>query len=204
MTVTVHKELLDLLKKPENIKITLEIEQQAQFIRGEIVKTFGTNIKKILQSKLESENLERTWLAIIVFWNSDNSVNVEIRTLKNHSNYSMVGQVAHPKSNGGSFGWLAPQLSNLKTQDVKELASVMNDKGCNPVNGRWLGWKYLRDGKNGILTTDIDDICACFEDNSIEDHPLAEKFANELWDMFIEYRGNIETLESFKQAVSKN
>lgn len=90
MTVAAHKELLDILKKPENIKIALEIEQQTQFIRGEIIETFGKNIKKILQKKLESEKLVGIWMADIRFWNNDNTLHVEIRTSKRQPNYSMV------------------------------------------------------------------------------------------------------------------
>ena len=57
------KQLVELLKEPDNIRIALEIEQQTQFIRSQIVKEFGEHIQKILQRKLESTNLEKIWKA---------------------------------------------------------------------------------------------------------------------------------------------
>lgn len=79
----------------------------------------------------------------------------------------------------------------------------MNNGGCYPISGRWLCYKNLRETNtnNGILTTDIDDICACLEDNSNSDHPLADSISDELWSMFIAYREDIEELESFKKSA---
>lgn len=206
---TQDKELIELLKQPDNIRIALEIEQQTQFIRSQIVKEFGEHIQKILQSKLESDNLETIWKADSVFWNN-NALNVEIKTLKHQAkaNYMMRAEsVFHHKERTGWSGWYRPQHIDLKnpsptTFDTKNLTNEMMGHGCGGAEGWWVGWKYLRGGKKGFVCTDINDIVACFEDNCSTNHPLAKEIAEELWLMFITYRKDIEALDSFTRAAS--
>ena len=208
MDVTKDQPLLDLLVKPENIKIALEIEQQAQLIRNEVVKGFGEQIQKILQSKLESSELSKTWKASS-FGADQSALNVDIRTLKHQGkpNYTMRAEHVFSPRNWGWSGWFRPQWIDLKNQppetlDTKDLTEKMINNGCNGAESNWVGSKDLRDGKKGFVPTDIDDIVACLEDNRSEDHPLANTIAKELWEMFTTYREDIEALASFKLATS--
>jgi len=208
MDVTKDQKLLDLLTKPENIKIALEIEQQTQFIRSQVVKEFGEHIQKILQRKLESTSLEKIWKADPEFY-SDNTLNVKIRTLKHQAkpNYSMFAQHIFSLKNMGWSGWYRPQWLDFKNQspatlDTKELTDKMINADCMGEEAWWIGSQHFRFGKKGFLSTDIDDIVACLEDNRTEDHPLANTIAEELWLMFVTYREDIEALDSFKLAAS--
>ncbi|MDO9270479.1 MAG: PD-(D/E)XK nuclease family protein [Methylobacter sp.] len=202
------KQLVELLKEPDNIRIALEIEQQTQFIRSQVVKEFGEHIQKILQRKLESANLEKIWKADPEFY-SDNTLNVKIRTMKHQAkpNYSMFAQHIFSLKNMGWSGWYRPQWIDFKNQspatlDTKELTDKMTSTGCKGEEAWWIGWQDLCFGKKGFLSTDIDDIVACLEDNRTEDHPLADTIAEELWLMFVTYREDIEALDSFKQAAT--
>jgi hypothetical protein len=210
MDMTIRdKQLIELLKEPDNIRIALEIEQQTQFIRGQVVKEFGEHIQKILQKKIESVKLETTWNASSEYWDSDNTVNVEIRTLKHKAkpNYLARTHSVFYKSREGRYGWVRPQWIDFKNQppaklDTKDLTDKMISNGCAGAEPWWVGSKDLRNGKKGFVHTDIDDIIACFEDNCSANHPLANEIAEELWLMFITYREDIEALDSFKQAAS--
>ena len=200
-------ELSKLLKEPKNIRIALEIEQQALLIRSQTVKEFGEHIQKILQSKIEFAELGKTWKAS--FWIDQSPLNVDIRTLKHQakSNYSMLAEHIFSIKNKGWSGWHRPQWVDFKNQshsllDTKDLTNKMINDGNKGAEGWWVGWKYLRNGKNNFVFTDVDDIVACLEDNSNEDHPLANTIAEELWWMFSTYRVEIEALDSFKQAAS--
>jgi len=202
------KQLVELLKEPDNIRIALEIEQQTQFIRSQVVKEFGEHIQKILQRKLESANLEKIWKADAEFY-SDNTLNVKIKTMKHQAkpNYSMFAQHIFSLKNIGWSGWYRPQWIDFKNQssatlDTKELTDKMKSTGCKGEEAWWIGSQDLRFGKKGFLSTDIDDIVACLEDNRTEDHSLANTIAEELWLMFVTYREDIEALDSFKQAAS--
>jgi hypothetical protein len=203
------KQLVELLKEPDNIRIALEIEQQTQFIRGQVVKEFGEHIQKILQRKIESAKLEKIWNASFEYWASDNTMNVEIRTLKHKAkpNYLARTHSVFYKSREGRSGWVRPQWIDFKNQslitlDTKVLTDKMISDGCAGAEPWWIGSKDLRNGKKGFVHTDIDDIVACLEDNRSENHPLANEIAEELWVMFVTYREDIEALNSFTQAAS--
>ena len=205
---TQDKQLLELLTKPENIKIALEIEQQTQLIRTQVVKEFGKHIQKILQRKLELARLESTWKAESVFFN-ENQLDLQIKTSKHQGkpNYFMKALCVFYKSRTGNSGWVRPQLVDFRIQspamlDTKDLTNKMINNGCNGAEPWLVGSKNLRGGKNGFVLTDIDDIFACIEDNRSEDHPLANTIAEELWLMFTTYREDIEALDSFKQAAA--
>lgn len=207
---TQDKELFKLLTKPENIKIALEIEQQTQLLRKQVAKEFCEKIQKILQSKLESANLGLAWKAFydVDVWNTQSYMYVGIRTVKHQTkpNYRMVAEMVSPK-NLNRLGWHRPQWIDLKNQpsealDIINLTIKMKNDGCNEGDGYWLGSKDLNDEKIAFILTDIDDIVACLEDNNTEDHPLANRIADELWSMFTTYREDIEALDSFKQAAS--
>ena len=178
-------------------------------IRSQVVKNFGEHIQKILQSKLKSANLETNWIVVSVFWNSDNTLNVEIRTLKHQAkpNYLARTDSVFYKSREGRSGWFRPQWIDLKKQppatlDTKDLTNKMINDGCNGAEPNWVGSKNLRDGKKGFVPTDIDDIFDCLEDNRSKDHPLANTIAEELWWMFTTYIVDIEALASFKLVAT--
>lgn len=204
---TQDKELAELLTKPENIKIALEIERQTQIVRNQVVNEFGKHIQKILQKNIESANLETRWKAESIFF-SDNILNLEIKTLMHQAknNYMMRAEKIFFKSREGWSGWYRPKWVDLKSQsletlDTKDLTLKMISDGCGRAEGWWVGWNYLREGKKSFVFTDIDDIVACLEDNRTENHPLANTIADELWRMFKTYYKDIEVLESFKQAA---
>ena len=205
------KQLLELLTKPENIKIALEIEQQTQLIRYQVVKEFGEHLQKILQSKLESANLRTIWEAFSIVYNPDLNLNVEIRTVKHRAkpNYFMfASNIFYKSKDKGMFGWISPQKIDRNNQastalEITELTNRMTNAGCyNVTNSLWVARKELQNEKIGFVTTDIDDILACLTDNQSEDHPLANTIAQVLWEMFASYRENIEVMDSFKQAYS--
>jgi hypothetical protein len=180
--VTSDKELLALLTKSENIQLVLEIEQQAQLIRKQVVKEFGEHIQKILQDKLDVEKFDNIWKASISF--DQTFLNVEIRTLAHQAkpNYRMLGEHIFSNRNWGWSGWCRPQWIDFKSQppetlDTKDLTTKMTSNGCDGAQSSWVGSKLLRNGKKGFVPTDIDDIVACLEDNRISDHPLANSIA---------------------------
>lgn len=202
------QQLLELLIKPENIKIALEIEQQVQLIRSQVIREFGEQVRKILQKKLELNDFEAIWKAESIFWNGDNTLNIEIRTLKHHikPNYLVRAESVFYKSREGAIKWFRPQSVNKNQTneilDTKQLTDKMIGDGCMGAENWWIGWKPLRDGKKGFVSTDIEDIVSCLEDNRTENHPLANAIADELWSMFITYHKDVEALDSFKQVAN--
>jgi hypothetical protein len=209
---TQDKQVLDLLTKPENIKIALEIEQQTQLLRRQVAEKFVENILKNIQIKLETEKLEKNWKAITVdkYWHKESIMNIEIRTLKPQTkpNYKMVAEYLFSlQKDKCRSGWYRPQSLNLKNQmlstlNTKDLTYKMISDGCNDGDGNWVGSKYFPYGKRGFVLTDIDDIVVCLQDNRTKVHFLANSIADELWSMFATYRVDIEMLDSFKQVAS--
>jgi hypothetical protein len=203
------KQLLEMLTKPENIKIVFEIERQSILIKRQILREFGENIQKTLQNKIKSANLENIWKSSFSFDDRVGRLHVDIKTLKHQikPNYRMFAEyLFHPQINTGWSGWFRPQKIDLKKNqpdmDTKILTAKMIANGCYDAQDEWVGWKDLRDGKKGFSFTNMDDLIACLEDNGTENHPLADSIAAELWDMFIAYREDIEALDGFKQAAS--
>lgn len=105
--------------------------------------------------------------------------------------------------------WLRPEsqwnLKNLSldTLDTKSLTEKMLRNECKLGANQWdVASKVLRDGKGAFSYSNIDYMLDCLEDNQSETHPLANEIANELWEVFIAYRADIEALPSFQNVAS--
>jgi hypothetical protein len=203
------KDLIKLLSEPNNIKFTLEIEQQSKLIRAQVIQEFGEKISNILQKNLKSLELSNKWEAKSCFYLDKYTLDIDIRT-KNHntkSNYRMLAQHLFSDRNWGFAGWSRPEWIDKKELlseklETNALSEKMKNDGNSGAESSWVGFKYLREGKKGFSPADIDDIIACYTDNQSTDHRLANTIANELWWMFENYHADIEALESFKQAAS--
>lgn len=205
------KDLIKLLTKPENFRAALELEKQVKLARMQVAKDFGENIKKILRKKIDKDpDIKTNWQSFS-YTDKDGYVHVDIRT-KNHPqkpNYCVRAQYVFTRGDQGWCGWVRPQWVDLKQSQEPAVAALrdkMKSYGFPGTDGFWLAYKNLRNGAMGYVLTEIEDIISCIEDNlnPNDDHPLATEIADEMWDVFIAYRPDIEALEGFKQAASNS
>lgn len=179
------KELQELLTRPDNIKATLEIEQQAQLARKKVAKDFAENISKILQTQISSdEEISTKWKAFFRA-DSDGTVHVAIGTLchSRKPNYKLFAEFIFTHGGKGRFGWCRPGWVDLaQPQETAVLSKKMILNGCiGEPEGWWVAFNYLRGERRGYILSEIDDIIDCSEDNRSADHPLASEIAKEMW-----------------------
>ena len=193
-----------LLRKPENIRAALEIEQQMGLLRKDIAKDFVENVATIIQTKKInlSDEIRSAWKAFPET-SPDGTAHVEIRTFshKHLPNYKLRAEYIFTLSDKGWCGWCRPSHVDLKllaNHETFDLSKAMINNGYSGVpEVGWLGADDLRGGRHGYVLSDINDIMSCFDDNQSNDHPLAQEIAEELWTMFDTYREQIEALDSF-------
>lgn len=200
------KEFQELLSKPENLRVALEIEKQASFARRDIAKQFSENVQKIIQSRIdETSPIKDSWRSTL-YINGDGTSDIWIRTVRHKitANFAVRAEHVFTTSDKGWVGWYRPAWADLKVpQETASITEKMLIDGCSGgAEGWWVASDYLRNGKRGYILSDNEDILACAEDNRTQDHPLALALADEIWQMFTSYRQDIEALPTFQQMTS--
>jgi len=202
------KDLIILLTRPENLRAALELEKQMKLARMQVAKKFVESIAAILKDKINNATDIKTNWQSFSWTDGDGAAHVNIRTLRHHRkpNYCVRAEAVFTTGGKGWYGWLRPQWVDLKQpQETADLTKTMINNGYTGPEGWWVAYRNLRNGAKGYVLTEIEDIINCIEDmeeKNSNTHPLATEIADIMWEMFIDYRLDIEALEGFKQAAS--
>lgn len=201
------EKLIELLTKPENLRAALELEKQVKLARMQVAKNFVESIAAILNRKIsntQDQDIKKNWESFS-WTDGDGAAHVDIRTLRHRRkpNYCLRAESVFTTGDKGWYGWRRPQWVDIKQQqETAILTERMKNDGYVGADYLWVASRNLRNGAKGYVLTEIEDIISCIKDNRSDDNPLATEIAEEMWDVFIAYRPDIEALEGFKQADS--
>lgn len=199
------KEILEVLRDPTALAVALDLEPHILAIKDEVKRMFRRRVFEFLATRLGDDTIwtadrKRPW---------DEYVCIRAKSDQGwghtSSNYSCGVDLLFDRVEGG---WHRPANIDLKNRpadnDSINIETRMVREGLGTPSVTWVCLTNQIDGIPHLVWSDPDDIVAIHRDNLGEgDLDLAERVANWIWDRFDRYRGEIEQLESFKQAAGQ-
>jgi hypothetical protein len=201
-----NKEIIELLKNPSNFEIALDIGAYVKEIDLDIRKKFISNVVKLLNDRLISENISREWVATgFDHWGVANSISLET----NLSEYRVFyGNLFHKIPKERQFGWYRKDNKiDTSDEEVEKLFSDMSNNYLSQSSNTWLCCITGVNQKIQIPSMDMswddtDTKLAIMKDNlkdpSQDRTTIAYRLADSMWDIFSKYRDKVENLVSFK------
>jgi len=201
-----NKEIIELLKNPVNFEIALDIKAYVEEIDLDIKNNFISNVVKLLNDRLVSENISREWVATgFDGWSVGNSISLETSLSK----YCVVyGNLFHYLPKERQLGWHRKDKKiDTSDESVKKLIGKMYNDYLSRSSNEWLCCITGVNQKIKIHDMDMswdepETKLAIMKDN-LKDHSqgdttIAKSLADAMWDIFSKYRTDVENLASFK------
>jgi len=201
-----NKEIIELLKNPSNFEIALDIKAYVEEIDLDIRKNFISNVVKLLNDRLVSENISKKWVAMgSDYWGVANSISLETSLSKYCVFY---GNLFHNIPKQRQLGWLGKD-NKIDTSDefIKKLIENMHNDYLSESSSWWLCCITGMNQKMQIPTMDMswyepETKLAIMKDNlkshSQDRTTIANLLADAMWDIFAKYKIDVENLASFK------
>jgi hypothetical protein len=198
-------EIGQLLKTSDRFAIALDIAQYIEQAKPIVIEGFWKNVQRFLKERLLIAGLSEhwaigqspkfptgpSWLAILPARDARNEIT-------GYPSYTVI-MAEIPSSGGGFYGIRRRTKKDSGCPDP--IADSISQELARDLhfteNIWWCGWRYVAHGAIPYASSHENDwLVQCNEDNQTANMPRAALLAEEIWALFLRFKGKLEELNA--------
>jgi hypothetical protein len=187
-------DVLELVMVRQNFRAALELEEYLAKAKEEVMKTFWSRVRDLLKAKLNLTGHDSRWEVVMDNNIFQKNAGVWIGPDGVRSGTFSVGvfSIGYHQETYLSVNRPSDRSPTLKETELSE--KISTKRGYN-TNEWFLGWINTRDTDIGNISLgDRDAMWKMCDDNFAPKHGFAEHIAQTIFDLFAEYRPDLEEL----------